>query len=107
MSTLIFIGLLGVFSYHCLAIGKEFRGSSEMARSILLLLGTIGYITFLVTFVWSFWHFAWWQPLVTYAAATIVGGITAIFFQRTVVGVIACQLCVIVFAILSIIGLIG
>lgn len=107
MDTLIFIGLLGVFSYHCLAIGKEFRGSSEMARSILLLLGTIGYITFLVTLVWSFWHFAWWQPLVTYAAATIVGGITAIFFQRTVMGIIISLICVVVFSILSIIGLIG
>lgn len=107
MDTLIFIGLLGVFSYHCLAIGKEFRGSSETARSIASFLGAIGYTAYLVVFVWSFWHFPWWQPIVTFIAAIIVGGVTAIIFQRTVMGIIISLICVVVFAILSIIGLIG
>ena len=30
MVTLVFIGLLGVFSYHCAAIYKEFRGASPI-----------------------------------------------------------------------------
>ncbi len=105
MATLIFIGLLGVFAYHCSASHKEFRGSSAMMKTVLGLCGSIGYIAHYATLIWSFWHYDWWQPIVTGIASILVGGISAILFQRNIVGMLLSPICVIVFAILSVIGL--
>lgn len=106
MGTLVFIGLLGMFSYHCAAIHKEFRGASEFFKELTGLAGNIGYFAYYGVLIWSFWHYAWWQPIVTYIAAIIVGGISAIFFQKNIIGMMASPILVVVFAILSVIGLI-
>lgn len=106
MVTLVFIGLLGVFSYHCSAIYKEFRGASKTVKELTGLAGNIGYLAYYGALIWSFWHYAWWQPIVTFVAAIIIGGLSAIFFQKNIIGMMASPVLVIVFAILSIIGLI-
>ena len=105
MNTLIFIGLLGVFAYHCTSNDKEFRGSSDTARLIQGFAGSIGYFVYYATLIWSFWHFAWWQPIVTFVAVIIAGSISAIVFQRTFFGMIISPIMVVLFATLSIIGL--
>ena len=108
MNTLIFIGLLGVFAYHSSSNGNEFYGSSASAKSLLLLSGTVGYIVYVVTLIWSFWHFAWWQPFLTALLSTmVVSPITAPLFQRNIFGMVVSPVAVIVFSILSIQGLIG
>ena len=107
MVTLILIGLVGVFAYHSAANGNEFKGSSEGMKLVLTLGGTIGYIAHLTLIVISFWHYAWWLPIVTMLAATIiVAPITAPIFQRNVFGMIISPLAVVVCASLAIAGLI-
>ncbi len=106
MVTLVFIGLLGVFSYHCTAIYKEFRGASKTVKELTGWAGNIGYLVYYGVLIWSFWHYAWWQPIVIFIAAIVIGGISAIFFQKNVIGMMISPILVIVFAILSIIGLI-
>lgn len=105
MSTLIYICLLGVFSYHCSAIDKEFRGSSGTAKLLTGLAGGFGYLAYYGTLIWSFWKFDWWLPILTFVIGIIIGTISAIFFQRNVVGMILSPILVVVFAILSIVGL--
>lgn len=105
MSTLIFIGLLGVFAYHCTAINKEFRGSSKTIKELTGLASGIGYLVYYGVLIWSFWHYEWWQPIVTFIATMIAGGFSAIIFQRTIIGMIASPILVFVFGALSIAGL--
>lgn len=104
MSTLFFIGLLGVFSYHCQAIHKDFSGASKAVKELIGLAGTIGHLVYFGVLVWSFWHYEWWQPIITFIAAIIIGGISAIFFQRNIFGMMISPYLVVIFAILSIIG---
>lgn len=106
MSTLIFIGLLGVFVYHCSAIYKEFRGASRVIKELTGWAGNIGYLAYYGLLIWSFWHYQWWQPIVTFVAAIIVGSISAIFFQRKTIGMIISPILVLVFATLGFVGLI-
>lgn len=106
MSTLISIGLLGVFAYHCLAIYKDFRGASAIVRGLMQLIGIIGTLTFYVLLVISFWRFAWWQSILTLIASIIIGGPTAIIFQKTLIGMILSPVLVLTFLALSIISLI-
>ncbi|MEG2599509.1 MAG: hypothetical protein RSA66_08550 [Muribaculaceae bacterium] len=106
MVTIIFIGLLGVFSYHCLAIHKEFGGSSVVAKAIIGLAGMIGDVIYYITLVWSFWCFPWWQPIVVFVSATLIGSVSAFFFQRNIIGTLLSPILVIVFSVLSVIGLI-
>lgn len=106
MSTLVFIGLLGVFSYHCTAIHKEFRGASKTIKELTGLAGRIGYLAYYSVLIWSFWHYAWWQPVVTFITAILIGGLSAIFFQKNIMGMMISPVLVVVFAILSIIGLV-
>lgn len=106
MGTLVFIGLLGVFAYHCTAIHKEFRGASKTVKELTGIAGGIGYLVYYGVLIWSFWHFAWWQPIVTFVAAIIAGGVSAVFFQRNIIGMMISPIMVVVFAALSVIGLI-
>lgn len=101
-----FIGLLGVFAYHCTAIYKEFRGASYTVKELYGLAGGIGYFVYNGVLIWSFWHYEWWQPVVTFVAALIVGAISAILFQTNIIGMMVSPVLLIVFAVLSVIGLI-
>ena len=101
MKELFFIGLLGVFAYHCQANGREFNGTSLNVKNLLMWAGAINYFAFIVLLIVSFWHFSWWMPIVTFVASTILGGITAIFFQRNLIGMIASFILVEVFFFLS------
>lgn len=107
MSTLIFIGLLGVFAYHCGAIYKGFRGSSKAVKELIGLAGNIGYLVYYGVLIWSFWYYEWWQPIVTFVVAIIVGGLSAILFQKNIIGMMISPVLVVVFSILSIIGLLA
>ena len=106
MATLVFICLLGVFSYHTTTINLEFRGSSQKAKDVYGLLGGIGYLLYFISLVWSFWTFAWWQPIVTLIASIAISGITAPIFQRTFIGVLVSPIALVVFQTLSIAWLI-
>lgn len=104
--TLIFIGLLGIFAYHCSEIGKHFKGSSSSMKAIMVNSGFIGSILYYAFLVWSFWQFPWWQPIVTFISVILVGALSAIFFQRSMIGMIISPILLLCFAILSFIGLI-
>lgn len=107
MTTLILIGLVGVFAYHSAANGNEFKGSSEGMKLMLTLGGTIGYIAFVALIIASFWHYAWWQPIVTMAAVIfVVAPITSPIFQRNLFGIIISPIAVVVCASLAIAGII-
>lgn len=107
MTTLILIGLVGVFSYHSAANGNEFKGSSEWMKLMLTLGGTIGYIAYFTLIVISFWHYVWWKPIVTMIASTIiVAPITSPLFQRNIFGMIVSPIAVVVLTSLAIAGLI-
>lgn len=107
METLIFICLVGVFSYNCITIGNEFRGSSMMAKSFISIIGSLGYVVYLTTIIWSFWLFQWWQPIVTFICSILVGATTAFIFQKNLLGILISPIALIVFSVLSIIRLIG
>ena len=101
------IGLVGVFAYHSAANGNEFKGSSEGMKLMLTLGGTIGYIAFVALIIASFWHYAWWQPIVTMAAVIfVVSPITSPIFQRNLFGIIISPIAVVVCASLAIAGII-
>lgn len=107
MTTLILIGLVGVFAYHSAANGNEFKGSSEGMKLMLTLGGTIGYIAFVALIIASFWHYAWWLPIVTMLAVIfVVAPITSPIFQRNLFGIIISPIAVVVCASLAIAGLI-
>ncbi len=105
METLFFIGLLGVFAYNSSAIGKDFKGSSKSVRTLMRFSGGIGYMIYFIVLIWSFWHYEWWQPIVTAVISTLIGGLSAIFFQKNLVGVLLSPVLTLIFALLSIIGL--
>lgn len=106
MTALVFIGFLGVFAYHCMAIYKEFRGSSKLAKETAGFAGIFGYTCYYGFLIWSFWLFDWWMPIVTYVLGIIVSGISGIFFQRNLWGMMMSPLCVLVFWVLSLIFMI-
>lgn len=107
MTTLFLIGLVGVFAYHSAANGNEFKGSSERARAWLTHGGVIGYIAFLALIVASFWHYAWWQPIVTMAAVIFfVAPITSPIFQRNLFGIMVSPIAVFVLIPIAIASLI-
>ncbi len=107
MITLVYIGLIGVFAYHCLAIDSNFRGSSYKIKLLMGLSGSIGYLLHYAFLIWSFWQFTWYQPIITGFVAMIVGSITAIFFQTNLVGMMLSPLLLVAFTVLSLIGLIN
>lgn len=107
MTTLILIGLVGVFAYHSAANGNDFRGSSERARAWLTHGGAIGYIAFLALIIASFWHYAWWQPIATMAAVIFVfAPVTSPIFQRNIFGIMISPISVFVLIPFAIAGLI-
>lgn len=106
MGTPIYICLLGVFSFHTQINHQEFRGRSTKAKEIMGILGGVGYVWFLISLIWSFWHFAWWQPIVTLIASIAISGISAPMFQRNLLRILISPITLVVFSSLSIAGLI-
>lgn len=104
--TLLYIGLMGVFAYQCTAISKDFRGSSVKLKLFMSISGGLGYLLYYAFIIWSFWKFPWWQPIVTAVVSTIIGAITAIFFQRNIVGILLSPWLMIASSVLGFIGLI-
>lgn len=104
MATLIYISLLEIFAYNATANYQQFRGRSMTIKNITGLLGGVGYTIYYITLICSFWQFEWWQPIIAYIASMVLGGISALVFQRTLVGVMITPILVIIFAILSIVG---
>lgn len=107
MSTLIFICLLGVFAYHCTAVAQWLNGSSNLFKVIIGLCGNVGYIIYFGTLIWSLWPFEWWQSLIVFVAQFIIGGGSAFVFQNkeNIVCLLINPIAVVVFSVLSIIGL--
>ena len=106
MTTLIFISCVYIFAYNCCEIDRNFRGSSKGLRLWIGLTGQICHLASYALFIWSFWHFDWWQPIVAFIASIFIGGISGIFFQRNIIGMILSPILATTFVILSIIGLI-
>jgi hypothetical protein len=107
MEALVFIGLLGLFSYHSFSNYDNFGGSSMLMKQILGLAGNFGYIIWFIVWVWSFWHFAWWQPIVTIVLSMMLSGLSAPLFQKTAIGIFVTPILVVVSMILSVATLIS
>lgn len=107
MNTLVFVGLFGLFCYHCKTLFGLFKGSSKFMGDILYLAGNVGQLVFYGLTIWSFWHFSWWQVVIMYILETVLSGFSAVFVQRNTIAIFACPVLAVVFAILSIIGLIN
>ena len=75
METLIYIGLLGIFSYLSVHYAQTFKGRSEGVRFILYTFGYVGHLGTLAFIIWSFFQFTWWQPIVT----AVVSMLLAVF----------------------------
>lgn len=93
MSTLIYIGLLGVFSYYCQSFAGNFKGSSLTVKTLLTVFGSLGYLALFAFIVWSFFKFTWWEPLLTLIASSVLGGFT-IFIVDNIAGKILSMLAV-------------
>ena len=106
MTRLIFISCVSIFAYNCIEIDKNFRGSSQDARLWIGLTGQICYIMSWILFVWSFWHYDWWQPIVAYIASIVLSGFSGIFFQRNLIGIMLSPVLAIIFTVLGVVGLI-
>ena len=107
MNTLVFIGLLGIFSYFNLLANKNFKGSSSLMKNLLFITGNLGYWSFWVFIIWSFFIFTLWQPLIVFLSASLVGGVLAGLFDRTIIGMLVSLLACPVFWILSLLMLLG
>ena len=105
MSTLIYIGLVGIMAYNCKALSINFKGSSEFLKHYFGLSGLIGYPVQYALLIWSFFHFTWWMPIVTYVASVILAGFSAIIFQSNSIGAIVSPILLVVFTAFSVIGL--
>lgn len=107
MWNLIFITLAHMLAYNCSEIYKNFRGASMTVRNLTGTTGMICYFVSIGLYIWSFWHYDWWLPIVAYIASVVLGGISALFFQKTLIGVMSAPFLAIFFTIKSIIGLIA
>lgn len=105
MLTLISIILIYVFAYHCNENSKTFMGASQSALGMLALGSIIGIWIYRISIIWSFWRYDWWIPIVVYLIAPTIGGLTAPLFQRNILGNVISPYMVILFSILTIIGL--
>lgn len=106
MTALIFIGLVGVFTYHCQSNYQNFRGSSASVEGTLGCLGYLGYPVYIILLIWSFWHFTWWQPILTAVLTFLLGGLTAPLFQETLWGKMASLVLLVISIVLSVVFLI-
>lgn len=70
------------------------------------LCGIIGTLAFYILVVISFWNFAWWQPILTFIASIVIGGLTGIFFQKTFIGMVLSPILMWTFLTFSIVSLI-
>lgn len=105
MQILIYIMLTGVFSYHSYESSLKFRGASAFIKLMLDLAGNVGHLVYYGLLIWSFWKFEWWQPIAVYGIGSLIGGLTALLFQNTIIGNVFNWQLTILFAILSIINL--
>lgn len=105
MKALVFICLLWVFHYNCSEIARNWKGSSSTLETVVSLEGLIGKLLFLITFIWSFWHYEWWQPIVAFIVTMFAAGIIANLFQKTLIGMMVSMVAVPVFSTLAIISL--
>lgn len=105
MWTLICIGIVGIMSYNCMENSRNFNGSSEAIKLYTTFFALLGTPLYYGLIIWSFWHYDWWMPIVTYIIAIILGGITAPLFQHTIFGILFSPIIMVTFAIISIINL--
>lgn len=105
MSTMIFIMLLGIFSYFNIKAARNFRGNSIKAKNALLISGTVGYWSFYAFIIWSFFLFEWWLPVVVFVLDSIVGAIFDLLFSGKLYGMILSLIACPIFWILSLVSL--
>jgi len=107
METLIFISCVYIFAYNSCEIARNFQGSSAGIKLWTGLTGNICHIASYALFIWSFWHYDWWQPIIAYIASIFIGGLSGIFFQRNIIGMMLSPVLAIVFTVLSVINLLN
>lgn len=105
METLIYIGLLGIFSYLSVHYAQTFKGRSEGVRFILYTFGYVGHLGTLAFIIWSFFQFTWWQPIVTAVVSMLLGGVVAGILYNSLVMKLASMIAVPVFLVLSLMAL--
>lgn len=104
---LLFISFAYIMAYNCCEISRNFRGSSGLVRMLIGLIGNICHIASYALFIWSFWHYDWWMPIVAYLGSIIFAGFTALIFQRTLIGMMLSPVLLLLFTILSVIYLLN
>lgn len=97
---------MNAFAVHCIYNCQNFRGSSQLAWNLLCITGYGGMFLYFVLFVWAFFPFAWWQPILTIPGTIVLGAITQSFCRENLVGMMLNPYLVIICAIVSIVGLI-
>lgn len=107
MTTLIFISCVYIFAYNCCEIDRNFSGSSAGTRLWIGLTGQICHTVSYALFIWSFWHYDWWQPILAFIASLLLGGASGLFFQRNIIGMMLSPILAVVFTVLSIISLLN
>lgn len=107
MNTLIFIGLLGCFSYLSTSYAQTFKGSAAKAKFILNILGRTGNLCFWIFIIWSFFQFVWWQPILTIVCSMLLGGVIGGLFYRNMAMMFISPIGIPVFFALSLISLLN
>lgn len=102
MGTLIYVTLLGAFSYHCHYLGSKFKGSSRVMKEALASSAGFGFLAFFVFIIIGFFHFTWWQPLL----ALIAPAFLSIIVSRVLDNILGMFLSIIAVIVLIVICII-
>ena len=107
MNALIIIGLLGIFSYLNAHYAKIFKGSSVTVRSVCHILSYIGFLSFLLFVIWSFFQYPWWQPISAALVSMLLGGFVSRLFPDSLIMKLVSMIAVPVFFVLSLMALLN
>ena len=70
---MVYVALLGAFAFVVQRGYNNFRGTSETAKTMLAIVGGLGYLAFFIFLIWGFFRFAWWQPILAFVGAVVAG----------------------------------
>lgn len=107
MEILINIGLLCIFSYLNMYYAQTFKGSSTAIHSIFHALSCIGFLSFLVFVIWSFFQCPWWMSICTPLVSMLFGGLMVRLFPHSLVMKFISMIAVPVFFVLSLMALLN
>ncbi len=95
VTVIILVALLGVASFICSKSGAEFRGSSEVAKFVMNIVGAIGYLAYFVFLIWGFFVFPWWVPVLAFIINVAIVSMIPINMPITFVSLIVVPLTIV------------